>query len=85
MPEQTETEQLLQWSRELLPPADHNLICRVIREKRARLIACPSEPVHGSSGCYGEPENPCLSIHRRSENIEFRAHHMRLHVSGDSQ
>ncbi len=81
----TETEQLLQWSRELLPPEDHNLVCRVIRDRRAHLLACPSEPVQGSTGCYGESVNPCLSIHRRSENIEFRAHHMRLRVSGDSK
>ncbi len=81
----TETEQLLQWARELLPPVDHNLMSRVIREKRAHLVVCPSGPVHGSAGCYGETVNPFLSIHRRSENIEFRAHHMRMRVSGASK
>tara|TARA_B100001250_G_scaffold398670_1_gene407196 strand:+ start:303 stop:551 length:249 start_codon:yes stop_codon:yes gene_type:complete len=81
----TETAQLLAEILAMPSPRIMNRLYRVLRNPSPTLLQCPAGPVHGSAGCYGEPVNPSLSIHRRSENIEFRSHHMRLRVSGDSK
>jgi hypothetical protein len=85
MTETTETQRLLAEILAMPSPRIMNRLYRALRNPSPTLLQCPAEPVHGSAGCYGEPVNPCLSIQRRSENIEFRAHHMRMRVSGDSQ
>ncbi len=81
----TETEQLLAEILAMPSPRILNGVHRALSNPSPFLLTCPSERAQGSAGCYGERVNPCLSIHRRSENIEFRAHHMRLRVSGVSK